>query len=39
MPVIDGFETTRRIRSREQHGGGVPSIALTARLTHARDIR
>lgn len=30
MPVMDGFETTRKIREAEKGGSHVPIIALTA---------
>ena len=33
MPVVNGFEATRRIRHLEQGGEEVPIIALTAQVT------
>lgn len=32
LPRMDGFETTRAIRSRERNGEHVPIIALTAQV-------
>ena len=30
MPIMDGYETTRRLRAQEQDGARVPIVALTA---------
>jgi signal transduction histidine kinase/HPt (histidine-containing phosphotransfer) domain-containing protein/ActR/RegA family two-component response regulator len=38
MPIVDGFEATRRIRAAE-HGGRVPIIAMTALATPADRAR
>ncbi len=33
MPVMDGFEATRKIRQRETNGQRIPIVALTANVT------
>ena len=37
MPIMDGFETTRKIRERESGGRHIPVIALTAHAIKGAD--
>ncbi|HMH87387.1 MAG TPA: response regulator, partial [Steroidobacteraceae bacterium] len=37
MPIMDGFETTRKIRERESGGRRIPVIALTAHAMKGAD--
>jgi CheY-like chemotaxis protein len=37
MPVMDGFETTRKIREQEAQGKHIPVIALTAHAMKGAD--